>query len=53
MAVLIAILMSVGQLAADHEITAMKASGIGLWSVLRPLLLGAAIVSGGLVAYNH
>ena len=42
MAVLIAVLMSVGQLAADHEITAMKASGISLWSVLRPLLFGAA-----------
>lgn len=53
MAVLIAILMSVGQLAADHEITAMKASGIGLWTVLRPLLLGAAVIALGLTAYNH
>lgn len=53
MAVLIAILMSVGQLAADQEITAMKASGIGLWSVLQPLLLGAAVIAVGLVAYNH
>ncbi len=53
MAVLIAILMSVGQLAADHEITAMKASGISLWSVLRPLLFGAAVIALGLTAYNH
>ncbi|MEN8005675.1 MAG: LptF/LptG family permease [Candidatus Krumholzibacteriota bacterium] len=53
MAVLIAILMSVGQLAADHEITAMKASGISLWSVLRPLLFGACIIALGLTAYNH
>jgi len=53
MAVLIAILMSVGQLAADHEITAMKASGISLWSVLRPLLFGAAVIGLGLTAYNH
>jgi len=53
MAVLIAILMSVGQLAADHEITALKANGISLWAVLRPLLLMAAVIGGGLAAYNH
>ncbi len=53
MAVLIGILMSVGQLAADHEITALKASGVGLWAVLRPLLLGAALIAAGLTAYNH
>jgi len=53
MAVLIAILMSVGQLAADHEITAMKASGISLWTVLRPLVLGAGFICLGLTAYNH
>jgi lipopolysaccharide export system permease protein len=53
MAVLIAILMSVGQLAADQEITAMKASGISLWSVLRPLLFGAGLIALGLTAYNH
>ncbi len=53
MAVLIAVLMSIGQLAADHEITALKASGISLWSVLRPLVAGAALVAVGLTAYNH
>ena len=53
MAVLIAILMSVGQLASDHEITALKASGIGLWTVLRPLLFGAGLIAVGLTAYNH
>ena len=53
MAVLIAVLMSVGQLAADNEITALKASGVGLWSVLRPLLAGAAVIAVGLTAYNH
>ncbi len=53
MAVLISILMAVGQLAADHEITALKASGISLWAVLRPLLLMAGIIGLGLAAYNH
>lgn len=53
MSVLIAVLMAVGQLAGDNEITAMKASGVSLWSVLRPLLLGAALIGGGLLAFNH
>lgn len=53
MSVLIAVLMSVGQLAGDNEITAMKASGVSLWSVLRPLMLGAAVIGGGLTAFNH
>jgi len=53
MAVLISILMSVGQLAADQEITAMKANGISLWAVLRPLLLMAGVIGLGLAAYNH
>lgn len=53
MAVLIGVLMGVGQLASDHEITAMKASGIGLYSILRPLVGGALVVALALTAYNH
>ncbi len=53
MAVLIGVLMGVGQLASDHEITAMKASGIGLYSILRPLVGGALLVALALTAYNH
>jgi lipopolysaccharide export system permease protein len=53
MSVLIAVLMSVGQLAGDNEITAMKASGISLFAILRPLLLGATIIAVGLTAFNH
>jgi lipopolysaccharide export system permease protein len=53
MAVLIGVLMGVGQLAADQEITAMKASGIGLYAILRPLLFGALLIGGALAAYNH
>lgn len=53
MAVLIGVLMGVGQLAADHEITAMKASGVGLLTILRPLLAGALVVALVLTAYNH
>src|SRR5438309_10433222 len=35
--VLIGILIGLSRLAADSEITAMKASGIGVWHVLRVL----------------
>lgn len=53
MAVLVGVLMGVGQLAADHEMTAMKASGVSIYQVLRPLLAGAFVVTLALTAYNH
>jgi lipopolysaccharide export system permease protein len=53
MSVLIAVLMGVGQLAADNEITALKASGVSLWTVLRPLLMGGLVVFMAQTAYNH
>jgi lipopolysaccharide export system permease protein len=53
MSVLIAVLMGVGQLAGDNEITAMKASGISLWSVFRSLAFGGAVICAGLTAFNH
>lgn len=53
MAVLVGVLMGVGQLAADHEITAMKASGLSLWSLARPLFVAAALICATQVAYNH
>lgn len=53
MAVLIGILMSVGQLASDQEITALKANGISLWKVLMPLLVWAGFICALLTAYNH
>ncbi len=53
MAILIGVLMGVGQLAADHEIVAFKASGVGLDVLYRPLLGGAALVMLLMTAYNH
>ncbi|MBK7771852.1 MAG: LptF/LptG family permease [bacterium] len=53
MAVLVGVLMGVGQLAADHEITAMKASGLSLWALARPLFVAAALITASQVAYNH
>jgi len=39
MAFLFAILIGTGRLAADSELVAMRAAGISLWSVYRPILL--------------
>lgn len=43
--VLIAVLLAFGKLSADLEITAMKASGVSLWRVARPVLVGALALS--------
>lgn len=45
MAVLVAILYTFSHLAADSEITAMRASGLSVYQLLRPM-----IVAGGLLA---
>lgn len=43
MGVLLGILIALGRMAADSEIVAMRASGISLYLLLRPILLAAAI----------
>lgn len=53
MAVLVGVLMGVGQLAADHEITAMRASGLSLWTLARPLFIAAAFIAVVQTGYNH
>lgn len=53
MATLIATLMAFGRLAGDHEITALKASGVSLWRVTWPLLFAGAMLCGALMAYNN
>ncbi len=45
MAVLVAVLYAFSHLAADNEITAVRAGGISLWRLVRPVLLAAAITS--------
>ncbi len=53
MAVLIATLMGFGRLAGDNEITALKSSGINLWTLIRPIFLLAVILTGLLIAFNN
>src|ERR1700742_5207173 len=48
MGVLIGILIGLSRLAADSEITAMRASGIGVWSFLR--IISIFVISGWLLA---
>lgn len=45
MAVLVAVLYTFSHLAADNEVTAMKASGISIGRILTPVLGGAALMA--------
>jgi len=48
MALLVGVLLGVGRLAADHEIMAMRTSGVHLLKVFFPVLVLAAMLTGGL-----
>jgi lipopolysaccharide export system permease protein len=52
MAVLVASLMTFGRMAQDHEITAMKASGLSFGQILLPVMLAGFLLAGGLLLYN-
>jgi len=51
-AVLVAVLMTFGRLAQDHETTALRASGVNMASVLAGPLLAAAALTGLLTYFN-
>lgn len=53
MAVLMATLMAFGRLAADNEITAMKASGISLYRVITSVLIAAVLMTLGMIWFNN
>jgi lipopolysaccharide export system permease protein len=46
MAVLVAVLYAVTRLAGDSEITALRAGGVSLGRILRPLLLAGLVLAG-------
>jgi len=48
-----ATLMAFGRLAADNEITAMKASGISLYRAITPVLIAAVLVTGAMIWFNN
>lgn len=52
MAVLVATLYAFGRMAAEHEITAFKASGVRVRSLMAPVLVCAFLLSVGMVWFN-
>ena len=52
MAVLVATLYAFGRMAAEHEITALKASGVRVRSLVLPVFGCALLLSFGMVAFN-
>ena len=52
MAVLVSVLMAFARLAADSEITAAKACGVGFPLLLRPVLAAAAVLTVLMVLFN-
>ena len=52
MAVLVATLYAFGRMAAEHEITALKASGVRVRSLVLPVFGCALLLSLGMVAFN-
>lgn len=52
MAVLVAVLYAFSQLAADNEITALKASGINLVSLMVPLVVAGTVLAAFMVYFN-
>jgi lipopolysaccharide export system permease protein len=52
MAVLVSTLYAFSRLAAENEITALKASGVSMMKLMVPVLLGSAVLSLGMLAFN-
>jgi lipopolysaccharide export system permease protein len=52
MAVLVSTLYAFSRLAAENEITAMKAGGVSMRSVLTPVLWAALVLTIGMVVFN-
>ncbi|MCL7974674.1 MAG: LptF/LptG family permease [marine benthic group bacterium] len=53
MAVLVAVLFVFNRLAADNEISAMKASGVSLGRITLPVVALATLLAAGLVHFNN
>ena len=53
MAVLSASVMAFGRLSADHEVIAMRASGLSHIHLILPCLIAAGLIAGGLIWFNN
>jgi len=52
MSVLVAVLYAFSRLAAENEVTALKASGVSPWRLVTPALIWGAVMSLFLLAFN-
>lgn len=52
MAVLVSTLYAFSRLASENEITAMKASGVGMMKMMVPVFLGAAVLAAVMLGFN-
>jgi lipopolysaccharide export system permease protein len=52
MAVLVAVLYAFSRLASENEITAMRASGVGMTRLTIPVLIAATFLAVGMLAFN-
>ena len=52
MSVLVAVLYAFSRLAAENEVTALKASGVSPWRMVAPAIAGGLVWSIGLLAFN-
>lgn len=52
MSVLVAVLYAYSRLAAENEVTAMKASGVKPWQLVSPAIAGGVVMSIALLAFN-
>lgn len=53
MSVLVAVLMAFGDMSSKNEITAMKATGVSIYRMLAPILLGGVLLAIVLVWFNN
>jgi lipopolysaccharide export system permease protein len=54
MAVMVAVLTAFGRLSGDNEITAVKASGVNVFTLIAPVLAASAVVAVGIFWFgNH
>ncbi len=52
MAILVSVLYAFSRLAAENEITAMKANGVSMRRILLPVLMWGAVFTAAMIAFN-